>query len=749
MHRPNKIRLKTPTNLVVWFICVSILLFSLVPNLSADELAGKQVDFQTDIIPVLTKTGCNAGSCHGSAAGRGSFKLSLYGSQPDDDYLAIVKDDKGRRINRAKHLQSLLLRKPGGDLEHGGGQRFELSEPAGKLIANWIKQGAKRTKRGSSVNLEKLEAGQSTLQFKSVNEKHAFQFTASFSDSSTSDTSTRDVSQWTVITSNDESSVDINPETNVATFKRPGRHIVIARFLNQVKPIEILIPFYERPSENAARISSAERKRHNFIDQFVIKKLDQLHIPIGKQTDDLTFLRRASLDLAGRLPTPEQIQTFETNQSPEKREALIDELLASQAFTDYWTYRIATQLRIRSQPQDKIGAKVFHDWLKQQIANNTSWQTVCTKLLLATGDSHKVGQANFYRATGNARLQAEFVTESLLGLKVRCANCHNHPLDRWTQDDYHGLAAIFAKVKQARVVGLNSSGENIHARTGKPARSRVPGEHFIENATNNPDDRIPLSQWLTNADNPYFARSMVNRIWQALMGRGLVEPVDDLRSTNPATHPKLLDRLASDFVESNFNVRHTIKQICLSDAYQRAVGKPGAPSFHQDFLADARARSLPPEVLADSIADVTGVFETYPEHPNGTRAIQLFDSKTPSKSLDVLGRCSREESCESDTQATAGGLSTQLHLLNGKLINEKISAIEGKLSEMIVGKKTTAEIVEYFYLRAFGRRPAKAELEYWLKQLDVDDKNSDSTRQSRFEDFVWSILNSKEFTTNH
>ncbi|MEL7496708.1 MAG: DUF1553 domain-containing protein [Planctomycetota bacterium] len=735
MHDSSKIRIALFASLLVCFAHP----FLLVP-IAADEAAdNNKIDFQTEIIPVLTKMGCNAGSCHGSAAGRGGFRLSLYGSQPGDDFRAIVQDDKGRRINRAKHQKSLILRKPGGDLDHGGEQRFEFSDPAGQLIANWIKQGAQFE---SSAILEKFEVGQSSLKFKTVAENHQFNFTATFSDPVTSAITTKDVTQWTVVTANDESSVKIDPETNTATFARPGRHIVIARFLDRVVPIEILIPFYDQPTNNKTP------QNQNFIDQYVIKKLDQLQIPTGSQTDDLTFLRRASLDLVGRLPTQNEIEQFEANQSADKREKLIDDLLANPAFTDYWTYRIATQLRIRSQPQDKVGAKVYHTWLKQQIGANESWQNISKELLLAKGNSFNVGPANFYRTTGNARLQTEFVTESLLGVKVRCANCHNHPLDHWTQDDYHGLAAIFAKVRQARVVSLNPSGENIHAKTGEPARSRVPGEYFIDELSgDHSDERIPLTDWITDEKNPYFARSMVNRIWQSLMGRGLVEPVDDLRSTNPATHPELLDRLAADFVKSDFNIRHTIKQICSSEAYQRAVGKSGTPSFHQDFLADARVRTLPPEVLADSIADVTGVFETYPDHPDGTRAVQLYDSKIPSKSLDILGRCSREESCESDTQVAAGGLSAQLHLLNGPLINKKISAIDGKLSEMLAAQTSTEEIIKHFYLQAFSRKPSSSESEYWLKQLDDD--VDETARQSRLEDFVWSVLNSKEFTTNH
>jgi len=289
MQRQSKIRIAFKA------IQLAIFVFLLLPRLTnADDHESKteRIDFQSDIIPVLTKMGCNAGSCHGSAAGRGGFKLSLYGSQPDDDFRAIVQNDKGRRINRANHLKSLLLRKPGGEIDHGGDQRFDLTDPAAQLIANWIKQGVRNDRTNT---LENFDVGPPSLQFKSITESHKFKFKATFSDNNT-----RDVTQWTVVTSNDVSSVEIDPDTNTASFKRPGRHIVIARFLDRVVPIEILIPFYAQTE----RYDSA--KSQNFIDEFAIKKLSQLNIPIGKQSNDLTFLRRASLDLKGRLPTQEK-----------------------------------------------------------------------------------------------------------------------------------------------------------------------------------------------------------------------------------------------------------------------------------------------------------------------------------------------------------------------------------------------------------------------------------------------------------
>ena len=712
--------------MVVWLAFVFV---PIVPTQANDP-----IDFRTQVVPVLTKLGCNAGSCHGSAAGRGGFKLSLYGSRPQDDFRAIVRDGKGRRINRADFNKSLILRKPTGELDHGGDQRFDLDDEAGRIIANWIRQGAKFE---TKLSLKSLDVGTSPLLLKRSGIKHPFQIQATFSDSSQ-----QDVTRWTVITSNDPSSVSIDEETNIANIDRPGRHVVIARYMDKVAPIEIIVPYNDMSDQN--EFSEGE----NFVDDFVYKKLNQLGIPATHQTDDASFFRRVTLDLTGRLPKPEDVKSFLNDSHANKRKRLIDNLLESDSFVDYWTYRIARQMRIRSQQNDQVGVRVYHDWLRKKIAEKRSWKEIAGDLLLAKGDSHQTGQANFYRTTGDARLQAEFVTESLMGVKLRCANCHNHPLDHWTQDDYHGLAAIFAKVKQTRFVTLNPSGENIHANTGKPAKPKVPGEpSFIKDTT---DIRAPLARWMLEKNNPYFARAMVNRIWQGLLGRGLVEPVDDLRSTNPATHPALLKRLADDFIEHGYDIRYTIAKICTSKVYQRSVGDPNVPEYHRQFYANAMVRPLPPEVLSDAIADVTGIFDKYPGYPLGTRAVQLKDPKIPSNSLDILGRCSRDESCESGAGGLETGLSTQLHLLNGGLVNQKIENQVGHLAMMVNSESETNEIVGFFYTRAFGRQPKQKELDFWIEQIDSpNSKRNPAARIQRLEDFVWSILNSKEFTTNH
>lgn len=709
-------------------LCSIFLLGICAPWFHDRALADERVDFRSEIVPALTKLGCNAGSCHGSAVGRGGFKLSLYGSQPDDDFRAIVRESKGRRINLNDYTKSLLLRKPGGELEHGGEQRFSLNDPFGQLLANWIQQGADP---GQPSRLTAFGTGPQSLSFPKPGQEHPFRFQATFADGTQ-----RDVTRLTILSSLDESSVTIDPVKNRATILRPGRHIVLARFMDRVSPIEILIPF------DAVSPSFPKDPNPNLVDRYVDQKLGQLNIPSSGQVEDLAFLRRISLDLTGRLPTFEQAEAFLSDPHAEKRSQWIRKYLSGDEFVDFWTYQLATQLRIRSQQGDAQAAFVYHSWLRNQMAAEKSWKSISQDLLLSLGDSLDNGPANFYRTTRDARLQSEFVSEVFLGVKLGCANCHNHPLDHWTQDDYHGLAAIFSRVNQTQIVSLNPAGENIHPRTGKPAVGRIPGERFLESEEE--DARVPLADWMFADSNPYFARAMVNRIWKSLMGRGLVDPVDDLRTTNPATHPELLECLAEDFRSHDYDLRHTIELICNSRAYQRETGAKQAPEFQEVYYADRMIRPLQAEVLSDAIGDVTGVPEDYGGQNSGKRAIQLHDPRIPSPSLDILGRCSREESCEGETDS-GRGLASRLHLLNGPLLNHKITSRQSQLQTMIREGDSTSQIIQHFYQAALTRSPTAQELAFWIDTIDSD-KND---RQQPLEDFVWALLTCKEFTTNH
>jgi len=428
--------------------------------------SGTPVDFDSEVIPILTKAGCNTGACHGAAVGRGGFKLSLYGSDPQFDYQSIVMDLEGRRVNLAVPDESLLVQKPTEMIEHGGGYLLDFDSTAANLLIRWIHQGALRSQ---IMHLEEFRVSPEYYVAVRVGATLQLKATVLFSGRPTID-----VTQWTVFIPEDPGAVEIDPETAKTKLLRRGRHVVVARFLDQVIPIEMVVPLSDET------VDLSHNTRRNFIDDHVLKLLSTLHLPVSPAADDAAFHRRITLDLTGRLPSVNASLAFLDNPSKQKREKLIDQLLQSEEFDEYWTLQFAKLLRIHSQPGDAQGELTYHKWLKKQIANEVSYDQFAREIIMASGDTHLVGPANFYRTVGGAREQAEFASELFMGNRLRCANCHNHPLDHWTQDDYHGLAAIFAKIKQGRVIEVANRGEVTHPRTGEPANQRIPGERFLD-----------------------------------------------------------------------------------------------------------------------------------------------------------------------------------------------------------------------------------------------------------------------------
>ena len=402
--------------------------------------AAELVDFRNDLIPLFTKHGCNAGACHGAAIGRGGFKLSLYGGDPNADYEMIVQLASGRRVNLAKPAKSLIVLKPAEHISHGGGTRFDLESDAAQLLLNWVQQGVLNR---STRKLVDVEITPKHYVAKAIGDPVELKATAKYDDGTS-----RDVTRWTIFKAEDAVSVTVGKSD--ATPKRRGRHIVVARYLSEVVPIEIVVPL------SVANTDLADQPRHNFIDEHILAKLGELRLQPSSTTDDATFLRRVTLDLTGRLPTKAAASIDSRRQL--NREALIDGLIHSAAFTEYWTFQLAKLLRLRPQINDKTGVTAYNEWLTSQVRDDVSYQQIARELILATGDSHVYGPANFYRTVKGARKQAEFMSELFMGSQLRCANCHNHPLDRWTQDDYHGLAAIFAKVESGRVIKAKPRG---------------------------------------------------------------------------------------------------------------------------------------------------------------------------------------------------------------------------------------------------------------------------------------------------
>lgn len=700
-------------------------LFSIALTLSATLFAAdRPLDFNTEIVPVLTRAGCNAGSCHGAAAGRGNFHLSLWGADPSADHESIVQAFEGRRINLTHPEDSLLLAKPTGHLNHGGKNVLD-ADGAARILA-WLKSGAPR---GTQRKLTQLEIFPRRFLASAELTQVRIKALASFDGGPL-----EDVTPWTVLTPSDPSAIVV--QASSLHIKRPGQHVVIARFLDRVVPIQLNAPL------NAKPIDLTQVSRANFIDDETLRVLTDLRLPPSPLASDSAFLRRVTLDLTGRLPEPSDVDAYLKDTSPDKRAKLVDALLASPAFAEIWTLRFARLLRMHSLPGEAEGVRVYAEWLSKEIESGTGFDKIARQLLTATGDTHTVGAANFARMVQDARGHAELAGQFFLGVRLGCANCHNHPLDKWTQDDYHGLASVFARIERGREVRLSARGAVTNLRTNEPAIPRIPGDRYL---SPDGDHRAAFAEWLTTDEHRRFAKAAVNRLWRFMFGRGLVEPADDMRETNPPTHPELLDKLAADFIQHGYNLRHTLKLIALSHTYALSDAPVEGNAADDRFYSRAFRRPLEPEVLADAIADVTGVPDDFKNQPPGTRAVSLIDPLTPAPSLDILGRCTRLAACE-EKSSTAPGLPAQLHLLNGPIINVKLSAANGRLNSLLASKKTDEEIVDDFFLRALGRHANADEVKRWCERFKADDENE---HKKRLEDFAWSMLNGKEFMGNH
>jgi len=689
------------------------------------------IDFINDLVPMFTKLGCNAGKCHGAAIGRGGFKLSLYGGTPESDYDAITRRQGGRRINLADPESSLVFTKPAEIVEHGGGEVLSGVENA-ELLITWIEQGAQLI---SHRKLKHIEVHPARFLASRVDDETTMKVLAHYHDGST-----RDVTNLTRFTADDSSAVKINSNTATAKVLRTGRHIVIARYSTEVTPIEFVAPV----SETASELS--QEPRNNFVDDEILAAISELRLPVSPFLDDQSFMRRITLDLTGRLPEyGRQNETISVN-----RERVIEELLSSEQFVAFYALKLSKLLRIQSK-QDKNrvtttpeAARAFHDYLATQLREGVGYDQMAREIITASGDTSKYGPAAFFTAVEDPRLQTEFTTEVFMGSRMKCANCHNHPLDKWTQDDFHGLTAMFSKLTRSQVIRVNPIGKNIHPNTGEAALMKLPGGKFLPKGTK--DGRGDFADWLTDRDNPYFAKAIVNRLWKSLMGRGLVEPLDDFRSTNPATHPALLTRLALDFIEHDYDIRHTLKVIAMSSTYARSSIAVNGNGTDNRFYSRRMQTSVEPEVLADAISDVLGVPGKYGNEVAGTRAVELKDGGIRSDALDILGRCNRNNSCEGVASPT-GPLAQKLHLFNGELLNGRIGAKGGRLDTLIETGRKPMEIATEFYQIALNRRPNAQEIKF-IGGL-FDSELSSTQQRAALEDFVWGIVTCKEFVTHH
>ncbi len=696
---------------------------------SVFPLRAERLDFPTRILPVLTKAGCNSGACHGAATGQGGLHLSLLGYDPVQDHLALTRELGARRVDLVSPAESLFLKKATRQMDHEGGRRFHRDSAEAALLERWVAAGAPFGSGERRVTALSVEPPY--LLVDSSAEAVPLQVTAELSDGTR-----EDVTALALYSSNDDAVAEVD-RSGVITPRGCGSTGVMVRYVGHVAVTLVDYPF-DGPAAPDAFAGFFPR---NFIDELVLARLQQLRVPPSPLADEVTFLRRVTLDLTGRLPTPEEVNTVRAkSDSSEKREQIIERLLRSEAFTDLWTQRWADLLLMSGRRGTEAGTLVYHGWLRDQVARNRPWNEIVRALVTAEGPVAQVGPANFLLLASDPRDLAEQVGTMFLGAQIGCARCHAHPSDRWTQEDYHRFAAYFAHVnRDGGVVRDGERGEVEHPQNGLALPPKPLGAEPA--AAPKGTRREQLADWLVTPDHPLVARSLVNRVWRHLLGRGLVEPVDDLRLTNPASHPVLLEALAAQFVASGFDLRELVRTIARSRTYQ--LSSRPLPGNAQDDRLHSHALIKTPSapVLLDMISQATGVPEAFPDQPDVARAIQLVGAQTPSYALDVFGRCARERSCETASTA-GGGLAQALHFINGTTLQARIRS--GVLADLTASPATDAAVVETLYLRTLSRPPRADEGRAWEALLAEAPQ-----REELLEDLWWALLNSREFVFNH
>ncbi len=729
--------------------------------------------FINDVIPVLTRTGCNMGACHGAGSGKGGFKLSLQGYDPDLDYTAIARGAALRRIARTQPENSLLLRKATLGVVHKGGQRFRVGSPEYRILRDWIAAGmpGPSSKEARVVKLEIVPPVR-TLQ---SGQTQRFAVFARYTDGSR-----RDVTSQTLFTAGDETVAAVTPEGE-AKATGSGEGAVLIRYQGIVATARVISPFAAPiTSSMPSVLNRAPRTRDcaaaDMIDRLVQQKLDSLGLTPSPLCTDADFIRRVYLDVTGLLPSPAQIRAFLASRDPQRREKIIDSLLESGEYVDFWSLKWGDLLRSSRKLLTDRGMVTFNDWIRRSVAENKPWDQFAKEILVAQGSPYDSGPPNFFRTASTANELAEATSQTFLGVRIQCARCHNHPYEKWTQNQYYEMAAFFARVhskkgsgSQEQLVTIGKSGEVTHPKTAKTVQPCALDDNPVA-ADYRGDRRVVLAEWLTSPRNPFFAKSMANRLWKHFMGRGLVEPVDDLRLTNPPSNAELFDRLALDLADNGFNMKHTMRAIMLSRVYQRSPMPTAGNERDTRYYSHFGFKRLSAEQLMDAIASATGVAEKFAGYPLGVRAAQLPDTAVPSYFLELFGRPARSITCACE-RTDDPNLGQVLHLMNDAGINTRLAAPAGRIAQLVASKRTSAAVVQDVYLASVSRLPSPGETEQGTQALDYA-RNSvrhnggrlfdgqswipgraiysaERARREKAEDLMWALMNSKEFMFNH
>ena len=695
-------------------------------------------NFENDVIPILSKLGCNASGCHGKAEGQNGFKLSVFGFDPSADYDALTRESRGRRIFPAAPERSLLLAKMTGDVPHGGGVKATHDSDDYRLVRDWIAAGMPfGLPSDPKVESIRVEPHERRLAMKSSQQ---LRVTARYTDGREVDVTTHAKFQ-----SNNDSVGRVDADGLVVMGEVPGDVAIMAAYMGAVDVFRAIAP---RPVAEAESVADRLPEPSNPIDSAVADKLRKLNIKPSGICSDAEYLRRVSLDVIGTLPTADEARRFLADKRPDRRARLVDELLQRPEYADYWALKWSDLLRV---DREKLGHKrafAFYRWIRESLAENIGLDAFARAVITAEGPLDEVGPANYFKVVAKPGEAASSLAQVFLGVRIACAECHHHPYDRWAQADYYGMSAYFSTVgvkPGPRGEEVVAEGEAVsrEPRSGRSIKPKPLGSAIVP-VSDGLDVRAGLADWLTAPENPLFARNIANRYWAHFNGRGLVEPVDDVRDTNPPSNPALLDALASTLVNARLDAKTLIRAITGSDAYQRSTTPNTTNLDDEQNHSRAKLRRVDAEVLLDMICQTTGVPEKFDGVPAGSRAVQLWDSKVPHYFLRIFGRPERITACECE-RASEPAVSQVLHLLNAPGLNDKLSHDAGTIARMVRKYRNDDALAEELYLTFYARFPTAAEKVAATKHLGLDP----TRRREAAEDLAWSLMNSLEFMFNH
>ena len=715
---------------------VAALLLASPTSVRAAEPGLDVPSFRNDVIPVLTKAGCNSGACHGALAGKNGFKLSLRGYDPETDHQVLTREALGRRVVMAAPAQSLILLKPTLTIAHGGGKRFDRDSLEYRVLADWIASGAPAPRSMDPIIQEVFVTPDRILE-KEVGKGLQISVTAFYSDGTK-----RDVTRWAKFSSSNQGVATVDDHGLVST-QGPGEAAVSIWYSSKVAFARITVPYFRAFDP----VILERAPKNNFIDGLVLQKLEELRIVPSQPSTDSEFIRRLFLDTLGILPSVAEINQFLADQDRAKRTKWIEKVLGRSEFVDYWSYQWSDLLLVSSRKLDRGGMHSYYNWIRSSVAENKSWDQFVYELITASGSALENGAANYWLIHTKPIDITENLSQSFLGISLTCARCHNHPLEKWTQDQYYGMANLVSRVSLKTGVNpgdvtviSSHAGEINHPRRNRPMRPEpLDGESLdFESARSR---RAHLAEWLTSSKNSHFARTVVNRVWANFMGRGLVEPVDDLRATNPASNEELFAALTEDFVKHGFDVQHLVRTILNSATYQASSQTNETNLDDEQYYSHYLIRRLPAEVILDVFSQVTGVDEEFEGYPTGFRAMQLPDTTIDSYFLDSFGRAARITG-GSDERRNESTVAQALHLLNGETLNKKLQRENNVIDQLLEQSLPGEALLDEIFKRTLSRAPT---LEESMRLLP---SAGDADREA-VEDLLWGLLTSKEFLFKH